>query len=48
MNNSSLGMQVLYRTKKLKEIVPGEALVEAALLVLDLDEGKQVPLLNQL
>lgn len=40
-------MEVLHRVEKLNKVVPREPLVEAALLALDLDERKQVSLLNK-
>lgn len=40
-------MQVLNCTQQLQKVVPGEPLVEAARLVLGLNERKKVPLLNQ-
>lgn len=44
MNDAGSLMQVLNGTQELQKIVPCELLIEAALLVLSLDEGKEITL----
>jgi hypothetical protein len=41
-------MQILNRAEELEEIVPSKALIEAALLVADLNEREEIALLHEL
>ena len=47
MDNSSLSMEVLDCVKHLREIVTRKLLRKAAALILPLDEGEEVSLLNE-
>ena len=47
MDNSSHSMQVLNRVEHLREIVTRKLLRKASALILPLDEGKEVALLNE-
>jgi hypothetical protein len=40
-------VQVLNGTEELEKVVPSKALIEAALFVLNLDEGEEIALLHE-